>query len=505
MTALHRSLLRHHIAALALSFVACGVDPPQTESADGVEQEIARLKQEFASQPGTVLVTRSSEMPFSDDILAQLKTADKIIHVYSDGTVIGYLGSAVDHLPEGVPAMRLFRELHGDIVIDNQDLLAGYLSQHEPHKDGIAEAVGLPIGHGALWPDSTVAYVIDGSISDPAQRTAVRNAISAWNRATDPSGNPIKVRFVPRYPGDSRPYVSFVRGGSGPGNCGASQVGRHDNFFTNWWSHDIHLDCFDQRTIIHEMGHTAGLFHEQQRCDRDNFVNVFAPAGGNCERYCGGDHVDYGPYNYLSVMHYPYNLANGCSIQPITPRAAGYHGTPADVGSLNTLDTFDVQGINQMYWGHPSLPTIGWGQFYSLVPWTTPRVVAIPASSTANGVQLMIYDRLPGVLDQHYEMIDVGEGYVQIRPRHAPWKCVEVYGYSGSNGGMVNQWDCHGDVNQQWIVAPSATNPGYFDIINRNSLKSFDVAGYGTANGTPIQQWDHYNGANQRFQLSSAR
>jgi hypothetical protein len=480
---------------LALALSACSVETPaQTDD----DPEVARVEAELANYPGTLVVTHSSDMPFSDALVTQLETADKIIHVYSDGRVAAYLGAPADHLPADVPAFRLFRELHGDITIGNQDLLADYIRQQEPRKDGVAEAIGLPIGDGALWPDSTVAYVIDGSITAASEVAAVKQAITTWNRAVDPLGTPMKVRFVPRYPGDGRPYVSFVRGGSG--GCGSSQVGRHDNIFTNWWSHNIRLDCFDQGTILHEMGHTAGLFHEQQRCDRDSYVNVMAPSGIDCERYCGGNHVDYGPYNYLSVMHYPYN--NVCSIQQITPTASNFRGNPWDVFTRGTLDTFDVQAINTMYRDRASLPAIGSSRFYALRPQYTSKVIIVPGGSTANDTQLLLWDRYPGYFDQEFSVVDVGEGYVELHPRHAPWKCMEVYGFSTANGGAVKQWDCWGGVNQQWIIAPSAGAPGFFDLINKNSLKSLDVTGWGTANGTPIQQWDHLSGTNQQFALT---
>jgi hypothetical protein len=500
MTFLHRSSARLHLV-LALALAACGVDS-QPRPPDGVEQEVARLETELASHPGELMITRSSDMPFSDELETQLAKAGKVIHVYSDGTVGAYLGEPATNLPADVPAFRLFRELHGDIIVGNQDLLSSYLLQREPQKrPGISEAVGLPIGDGALWPDSTVAYTIDGSITG-GDRSTVLNAITTWNRSVDPSGNQIKVRFVPRYPNDNRPYVSFVRGGGG---CGSSQVGRHDHIFSNWWSHNININCFSQQTILHEMGHTAGLFHEQQRCDRDSFVSVGAPAGINCERYCGGAHADYGPYNYWSVMHYPYSTdPAACAIKQITPSAAGFRGNPWDAGTVTGLDTFDVQAINQMYLGRPSLPAIGSSRYYSLVPQHTSRVLVVPGGSTANDVQLLLWDRYAGVFDQHFSIHDDGEGFVEIRPRHAPWKCVEIYGFSTANGGAVKQWDCHTGANQKWILAPAAGAPGYFDIINKNSLKSVDVSGFGTANGTPIHQWDHHNGTNQRFALSPA-
>jgi len=497
-----RFAIHNLILPLALALAACAGDAA-APLPDEAAAEVARLEAELAKLPGELVVTSAAQMPFSDELRAQLAAADKVIHVDSEGRVTAYLG-APSRVPDGVPAHRVFRELHGDIEIGNQELLPDYLVQQEPRsRDGVtADAVGLPIGTGGLWPDSTVAYLLDSAFS-ASERAAVIDAITSWNASVDPLGTAIKVRFVPRYPADNRPYVWFVRGGSG--GCGSSQVGRHDNFFTNWWSHNINLDCFDRATIQHEMGHTAGLYHEQQRCDRDSFVYVGYPSGINCERYCGGNSASYGPYNYLSVMHYFYSTrTDACGIQQITPTGSYYRGQPWQAGGATGLDSYDVQAINQMYYGQSSLPAIGSGRYYSLVPQFTSKVFAIGASSQANNVPVVLYDRLAGVWDQHWMILNDSAGYVEVRPRHAPGKCLEVYGFSTSNGGSVIQWDCWGGDNQKWIVAPSAGAPGTYDLINKYSGKSVDVPGWSNTNGTTIQQWDHTNGTNQRLLLSPA-
>jgi hypothetical protein len=417
--------------------------------------------------------------------------------VSADERVTAFVGMDVE-VPEGVPPTRTFRELGGDIVIGGQDLLSAYLVQEEsPEAKDIAHASALPIGHGRQWPESTVAYTINANITG-ADRTAIINSITSWNASVDGGGTQLKVRFVPRYAGDGRPYVDFFKGGSG--GCGASQVGRHDHIFSNWYSHSIHIDCFDERTIHHEMGHTAGLWHEQSRCDRDNFVTTTA-GGINCDRVCGSEGVDFGPYNYLSVMHYPDGF---CGFARNPPLSTFHRGQPWQAGTAPRLDINDVQGLNQSYVTRPGMPQIGAGRFLSFVPAYTTRTMAIPASSTANNVQAVLFDRNPGWLDQHFTLTNVGEGFVQIRPRHAPTKCLEVLNFQSANGTAVGQFECDGASVQHWIVAPNAGTPSTFDVINRFSGKALEVAGWGDFNGALFQQWDHHSGSNQRFSLPPA-
>ena len=35
-------------------------------------------------------------------------------------------------------------------------------------------------------------------------------------------------------------------------------------------------------------------------------------------------------------------------------------------------------------------------------------------------------------------------------------RCLDVYGYNSADGARLVTWDCHGDVNQRWRLAPSA-------------------------------------------------
>ena len=75
---------------------------------------------------------------------------------------------------------------------------------------------------------------------------------------------------------------------------------------------DLSFIFFQLGVAAHEVGHVAGLYHEHQRPDRDDFVTVVL---GNIK---GGDtNKDYHiqedtatittydtPYDYYSLMHY---------------------------------------------------------------------------------------------------------------------------------------------------------------------------------------------------------
>ena len=102
-------------------------------------------------------------------------------------------------------------------------------------------------------------------------------------------------------------YVDVVNNDSG---CW-SYVGMWGN------RQELHLGngCFDSSTIEHEFLHALGVHHEQNRPDRDQFVDILwdnikpdsLPEdcySCNFEKKGSSVVLGYGPYDFGSVMHY---------------------------------------------------------------------------------------------------------------------------------------------------------------------------------------------------------
>ncbi|MDX3694467.1 non-reducing end alpha-L-arabinofuranosidase family hydrolase [Streptomyces europaeiscabiei] len=75
-------------------------------------------------------------------------------------------------------------------------------------------------------------------------------------------------------------------------------------------------------------------------------------------------------------------------------------------------------------------------------------------------------------------------------------KCLDVSGFSQTDGANVQIWDCHGGINQQWTLTDSNQLTVYGN-------KCLDVRGGATTNGTPVQIWSCNGSDNQQWRVNA--
>jgi hypothetical protein len=262
------------------------------------------------------------------------------------------------------------------LVLGSIAIQAGAAGLHggpttRPMHPAIGHIVPAQLGTGAtpfsmgiayakyLWPQAngvaTVYYVIDAN-SDPNATSKIDTAISIFN-----ADFPNVIQWVAWTSSDGPNYVDIdLSANDLSGVCEANEGYEAVPAQPMDGSTNCALG-----TILHEMGHVIGLWHEQSRPDRNDFVsvnygNVIKGSWGNFEQLTD-DIQELTPYDYASVMQYPpYSFSrNGGPV--IESVLAGIPlGSSEGVPGSSSADysASDKEAIERLYGAAPTLVTV---------------------------------------------------------------------------------------------------------------------------------------------------
>ena len=175
-----------------------------------------------------------------------------------------------------------------------------------------------------LWPGGKIPYIVDESYT-AEEKATLKNVMNEWETKTD---HVIHFQEIPNpkdYPLKMGGHLlRILKQGNG---CNAD-MGRLTNLWENQaaesWALFAAACLRDRPSMLHELGHVIGLWHEHNRWDRDLYIKVYRKnirddswdgyTVGVTKHPGLGELVgdDIGFYDFESIMHYGY--INGHSI-----------------------------------------------------------------------------------------------------------------------------------------------------------------------------------------------
>lgn len=226
----------------------------------------------------------------------------------------------------------------GDIVLGQGAEVAAKLEAIDAGEVPRSAICNFDFGFGcATWTDGVIGYGFADNWGSPEangmMRARILAAMQHWEDRTS-------LRFVPRTDGER---VLF----GNAGGC-SSDIGRAVISFPQ--TVRLATSC-GYGAVVHEIGHTVGMWHEQARSDRDDYITIDLGAIDpfHLHDFWGHGELgrDIGPYDFASIMHYPCDAWSRDGRDTIRPIVDGI--TCADIGQRAALSEGDVLAAYWLY------------------------------------------------------------------------------------------------------------------------------------------------------------
>jgi hypothetical protein len=306
----------------------------------------------LAAAPGSAASRHQARHPrHSIPQVLEIGTPDSSLPT-GTATLQGPFGKARQVTYHVVGGHALFQ---GDIDLGSVDA-KGNLLPRPSRRPPVVTAVGIT-DPNLVWPGCVVPWEFDGV--PLAMQVRIKVALSVW-ASQSPCTFPAHTTEAD--------FLVFRINMDDTNKASHSAIGRQGG----GQEVSIYYGATNSFTIVHEIGHALGLFHEHSRHDRNLFVTVNTAnirSGFADEFAIDKNSQDLGLYNFNSVMHYPATAfakpGAGPTLVSKVPGAA--FGQRAFLDDGDVSGALEVQGIDQGWTvfqpqkgpGLPSSPTIG--------------------------------------------------------------------------------------------------------------------------------------------------
>ena len=196
-------------------------------------------------------------------------------------------------------------------------------------------AVILPKIYGGRWSNGVVPFTVDETMP-LINKVAIYQAIATWQKQSNLEF--IELNSKNRY--NYKDYIDFV---PAAGTECSSEVGR----VGGRQAINLAPRCNPMNTV-HEIGHAIGLWHEQSRADRAQYVRIVWENIEESHKHNFDQHLsdgkDFGEYDYESVMHYSEYSFSKNGQKTIIPLKEG-----VVIGQRDHLSEKDIVAVKAMY------------------------------------------------------------------------------------------------------------------------------------------------------------
>lgn len=226
--------------------------------------------------------------------------------------------------PDG-QVVKMSVEREGAYLITEGDVLLS--------KSKGAGAVVIDKVEGSRWPNNRVPFKISSALHEESRLDIYRAMLEISNHThvkfKELSEEDIETDFVEFTPSDTTVCASHV-----------GRLGGRQNI--------VLAPRCKKGSIMHEILHALGFWHEQSRADRDNHIRIVWENIKEEKQYNFSKHVidglDINEYDYDSIMHYNAKAFSKNGEDTIIPLVSG-----KQIGQRVQLSQNDIKTLNILY------------------------------------------------------------------------------------------------------------------------------------------------------------